>query len=97
MKYTTSQQAKILDEALSPKVTLQCDRHPYQLAPYGQCPNCNMARLVQEFADIPPHLRQERLDQLEQAMYHMAEKIEQGKWDVSIYEHPEIEIEKDAE
>lgn len=91
----------MLDELDSEKINLYCSEHPdYQGAPEKKkngCAKCWTIYYIKELAGLPEEDRDEFLDRLESAVHHATELAEKGKFDVDIWDKPEIKIEKDAE
>jgi len=82
------------------KVQLMCKVHNYvpgrDVRKHLGCVQCITADYVKMFAETPPELRQERLDQFEALIHTMCELDDQGKLDVTLQRHPTLIIEKDA-
>lgn len=98
--FTPDQRKKILDEAFSDKVRLTCGKHDYVAsnlsAPTSEgCKDCWLAFYMHHIASTPAHLRQEKLDQLEQLIRHMVEAALDGTLaTLQLDSHPTIQIEK---
>lgn len=96
-----SKSAAYLNDVLDPnKVILTCEIHHYvpgrEVRKNLGCKQCIMADYVKMFAETPPELRQERLDQFEALIQTMCELDDKGKLDITLQRHPTITIEKDA-
>jgi hypothetical protein len=90
-----------LADVLDPrKVILECEVHHYvpgrDIRKHTGCKQCIMADYVKMFAETPPELRAERLDQFEALIHTMCELEDEGKLDITLQRHPTIQIEKDA-
>lgn len=90
-----------LAEVLDPrKVMLECEIHHYlpgrDIRKHLGCKHCLMADFVKMFAETPPELRQERLDQFEALIHTMCELEDAGKLDIKLQRYPTLTIEKDA-
>lgn len=79
---------------------LECEIHHYvpgrDVRRHTGCKQCIMADYVKMFAETPPELRAERLDQFEALIHTMCELEDEGKLDITLQRHPTIQIEKDA-
>jgi len=93
-------QARLADILDPNKVVLTCEIHHYvpgrDIRKHTGCKQCIMADFIAMFAQTPPELRQERLDQFEALIHTMCELDDQGKLDVTLQRHPTLIIEKDA-
>src|SRR5574341_610655 len=104
---TPQEQQAALDELLngSPELVLVCcGQHNYYpekgglenvavVPPVnGNCKHCWQAFLLVYFAKLPPHMRRQRLEELEFAAHHAAEAEDKGKADWKLYRHPKIEF-----
>lgn len=102
MNFTNEQRDKMLKELNSPTVHLCCEDHGFypgkvtSLPMQFNCKYCTLAQFYYEFAKTPPHMRQQRLDELESLVHHMVEDLERGNFDISVFDHPQVTIEKDA-
>ena len=99
-KPTSAQVQKYLAEALDPnKATLICEKHFYigDGPATDGCSSCFMVKLVRWYGALPPHLREQELDKLERTLNVMAELEDKGKFNVSLFKHPVIEIERDSD
>src|SRR2546426_1384083 len=95
-KYTQAEQEQILSELLDPKrITVMCGLHSYIPArgtiPTEGCKQCWIAYYIDQMAQTPPHLREQRLEELESLVSKMVELKEQGKFDINLFERPTIE------
>lgn len=93
--------AKLLTEVLDKnKVMLTCSIHNYvagrDIRRHTGCKQCIMADYIKMFAEMPPEVRQERLDQFEGLVHAMCELEDAGKLDMHVNRQPIIEVEKDA-
>lgn len=98
-KYSEAEIKQIVQEATDPnKVTLVCDQHYYigYGPPVIDCPKCWTVYYMLLIAKTPPHLREERFQQLESVVQHMAEDEEKGNG-IKLFQHPEVKIEKDSD
>jgi hypothetical protein len=92
---------KLLAEAKDgQRVLICCEEHGYypgsklsQPQALG-CKYCIWARLYWEFSLVPPDKREERSHQLEALVHHMAEDVERGTFDISLYDRPRISVEQ---
>ena len=90
-----------LAEVLDPKkVIITCEIHHYvpgrDVRRHLGCKQCIMADYVKMFAETPPELREERLDQFEGLIHTLCELDDEGKFDLKLDRHPQLVIEKDA-
>jgi len=90
-----------LNEILDPnKVQVICEIHNYlpgrDIRRHVGCANCIKADFIKMFAETPPELRAERLDQFEALIQTLCELEDKGKLDITLQRHPTIQIEKDA-
>lgn len=85
MSYTQEQLGRIINEIGGDKVTLLCPRHNYaasKIPPKSSgCAECWRAYFWYDYATTPPHMRAERLDELEAVIHHAAEYERNGKFD----------------
>jgi hypothetical protein len=102
---------RIMEEVQGGKVLLTCKKHNYvggkippnPDGPSRGCPECWKCYYWWDFATTPPHLRQERLDELEMVVHHAVEFAEKGKFgnDLELYKPGDprfqVEIEKDVQ
>ena len=101
--YSDKQKEQMLKELDSPTVKLCCEEHQFYpgskltMPPAIGCKYCVLANFYYEFAKMPPHLREKRLDALESLVNHMAEDIERGTFDINTFARPQIQIEKDVD
>lgn len=84
-----------------------CSRHQYfpgkmgieniSVAPplQSDCPHCWTAYLLVTFAKMPPHIREQRLQEFESAAHHAVESEKRGEFDFVPFRHPEIKIERE--
>lgn len=78
------------------RVQLVCGRHGYlakDIPPKPGCVDCWKVWYWKMFADTPPHLRMERLEQLERLLRQACSEASQGRFDVELFAHPEFTIE----
>lgn len=98
--FSDKQTEQMLKELDSPTVKLACTDHNFypgsrfSMPPVIGCKYCVLANFYYEFAKMPPHLREERLEQLESLVNHMAEDVERGTFDINTFVRPQITIEK---
>lgn len=82
------------------KIHLTCPAHHYvagKLPPQTKgCPNCWKAYYWFDYATTPPHMRYERLQELESVIHHVVEFAEKGKFDFEPETNPTRRIYKDA-
>lgn len=100
-EHPTASRARYLTEVLDPrKIQLTCSIHNYlpgrDIRQHTGCPQCIMADYVKMFAETPPELRAERLDQFEALIQTMCELEDKGKLDITLQRSPTLVIEKDA-
>ena len=99
--WNEQQVEKILGEVMDKdKTLLSCQKHRYIASntppmPVG-CKDCWLAYYWYMIATTPPHLREERLGQLERALTDAVAMAERGEFDFEPMAHPEIVTEKDA-
>lgn len=91
----------MLNELDSEKINLYCGIHPDfqgKLPPNGGgCAKCWTVYYIKEMAGIPEKDRDEFLERLEEAVAHATEQAARGKFDVDIWDKPEVKIEHDVE
>lgn len=101
MSFTESEQRDILKEIIgSERVTLYCADHMYTgpvksnpaVKPAKGCPKCWQVYFILDLASVPPHMREQRLSELEEVLHKMNEMVDAGTWDFEPYEHAEIEF-----
>src|SRR5437899_2890859 len=91
-QYTQTQLAGIVSELNSGKLYVTCGIHNYvggSKPPQTRgCSKCWMAYYVWDLATTPPHLRKERLDELEGVVLRAVEFERTGKFgkDFELYE-----------
>lgn len=89
-KFTEAQLQDVLSEREGVRVNLVCGTHQYvgsKMPPKTQgCKNCWMAYYTYDLASTPPHLRQERLEELETIIHHVAEYEDQGRFDFEAFD-----------
>ena len=95
------QRQALINEALDTrKMLLFCEVHGYiggpSRSPYPGCKSCWMAYFVGIMAKTPPHKREQKLQELETIVHKLAEDVERGKADFTLFEHPHINIERDV-
>jgi hypothetical protein len=104
-KFSQHELGKLLSEKDSERVDLRCGRHNYlasKVPPETRgCHDCWMAYYVWDIATTPPHLRQERLDELESIIHHCVEYEQKGQFKDELYlpsdARFQVEVDKDAE
>lgn len=104
-KFSEHELGRLLAERDSERVLLKCSKHDYTASKIppktSGCKFCWEAYYVFDIASTPPHLRQERLDELEAVIRHTAEYAKTGKFgkDFELYEPGDprfqVEYEKD--
>lgn len=98
MKYSEQEKRRFLEQALSPKTAIICGTHFYNPGgpkmPTEGCPDCWFAFFIHQLAKLPPHLRQEKLDELEMVVRTACETDAKGNFDFKPYKHPKVVIEK---
>lgn len=103
MPYSQDEQKRILNDLLDQeKVSVYCGDHFYfgpvkdkpEIGPHSGCPKCWFVFYFHDIATTPPHLRQARLDELEETVHHVVEAVKTGNWDFKPLPHAEISIEK---
>lgn len=100
MSFTEQEQQDIIREAMSERVNLMCGKHFYagpsknnpEIKPHPGCSQCWQVYFIKDIASVPPSMRAQRLDELEEVLHHMNEMVEKGTWDFEPYEHAKIEI-----
>jgi hypothetical protein len=81
-------------------VLLKCELHSFypgtpKSEPVLGCKECATADIFYQVATSPPHKREELLDAMEAAIYHMAEAEDRGEETFRAYKTPIIEISHD--
>jgi hypothetical protein len=99
-KYSAHERERILSEALdSDKIQLICGRHHYvasETPPDSTgCKMCWQAWYMHKIATTPPHLRLQRLEEMERMVYDAVKSVEKGEWDYEPFDKPQIEISKE--
>ena len=56
-----------------------------------------MVKLVRWYGALPPHLRDQELEKLERTINILAELEDTGKFNVSLFKHPTITIERGSD
>ncbi len=102
INYTPEEIRAILRERPldNPRVQLVCRRHGYlakDVPPKPGCVDCWKVWYWYMFANTPPHLRLERLEQLEKLLRAANADAAAGKFDVELFAHPEFHVEKDVQ
>lgn len=101
MAYTEKEQEAIIKEVMCPeRVTLYCAKHFYsgpvknnpEIKPAKNCKECWNVYFWHDIASAPPHLRAERLAELEEVLAKVAEMVEKGTFDLQPYDHAKIEF-----
>ena len=92
--YTEAQQRELRGELESERVVLVCGQHNYQAdllkAPSESCEECWNAYLVTFLGTMPPHLR----DEVCQALQEFAHRTVENPLGYIQFDHPQIEIVK---
>jgi hypothetical protein len=87
------------------KVPVMCEEHFYigdiKAMPTKGCANCWKAYYFTQLANTPPSQHKQFMEELEMVVRKLVETVERRKGEKNplgfeLYEHPEIEIEKDA-
>lgn len=90
----------------APDIYVHCGEHMYFPCASGiektaitppektSCKHCWEAYYLVFFASLPPHIREQRLEELEFAAHHAAESERRGQLDFKPYRRPEIDIRK---
>lgn len=98
---TPQEQQAYIEQALDPnKISAYCGEHSYHgpsktnrdIKPFKNCARCWFVFYLHDMASTPPHLRAERLAELEEVIHHATELADKGKFDFEPYLHPKIEI-----
>lgn len=102
---TPAQQQAAISELFdnSSMVLVCCGEHNYYpeksgienvgvVPPVLACKNCWEAYFLVYFAKLPPHMRAQRLEELEYAAHHAAEAERRGQADWKLDRHPKIEF-----
>jgi len=101
MAFSEKEKQDILAQALDPnKVYLYCAGHSYfgpsksgkPIRPTNGCAKCWEVYYWHDLASAPPHMREQRLSELEEVLSNMVQMINAGTWDFVPYEHAQIEI-----
>lgn len=99
-RYSKSEQERLMQDVFEPeRVMLVCGKHQYAAggfkSPILGCKDCLTAFYTHLVGSVPPHLRQQRLEELEGIIYHMVEGLAHGEIPF-IPLMPESKFEKDA-
>ena len=82
-----------------PKAYLRCEVHNWffnnRPPLVSGCTSCWMCYYLGQRAQMKPELMDMGLQELETALLHMQEECKSGKWDLDLYPHPEVHIEKE--
>lgn len=101
MEMTQKEREGFLAEALDPhKISIFCGVHQYygpsktnkKIAPFKGCSRCWLVYYIHDMATTPPHLREQRLAELEEVIHHATELADKGQFDFEPYRHAKIEI-----
>lgn len=109
-KYSDSEAQQLMADAFDDtKVQLYCGLHKYYGpvknptggmhkigTPHAGCARCWFVYYFHDIASTPPHLRQERLDELEEVVHKTVEAVNRDEFDFKVSRRPEVSIEKDA-
>lgn len=93
------EQQKVISEAFdSKRVLVTCGEHHYfgEGIPTPGCPNCWKVYYLRYFERVPPSQRRQRIEELYTLARHIVEEQAQGKWDLELFPHAKVNIEKDA-
>lgn len=101
MPLSEQEKNQYLSEAMdSQKVQLYCKEHMYfgpsreqSIRPTKGCTQCWMVFYFKDIASAPPHMRAQRLDELEEVLHKAVELAQSGRWDININPHADIKIE----
>lgn len=100
----TERQKEVIEGLASGQITIYCGQHYYfgpnlsgQGAPAAGCPDCWKVFYFHSLRDCPPGEIQERVERMEAAVHHLIEADAAGVWDLKLFDHPIVTIEKDAD
>ena len=98
LNLTSKQQDAWLDELTGQEVTtVACERHMYMGAgePTRGCADCWFVYYMHLLAKTPPHMRQQRLVELQGIVHRAAELDSKGKFDFQPFPYPIIKTSKE--
>jgi hypothetical protein len=92
---------QLIREVCDPnKVILICGKHGYAAGgskpPTYGCKQCWQAYLVHQYAKCPPAQREQKLEELETIIRHLAEDCQRGEMNFQLHDSPELKYEKDV-
>lgn len=99
MAYTEKQIAALKAELASQeKVFMQCDEHDYigdiHAMPTSGCKRCWFTYYFTLIAQTPPHLREQRIAEIQAVVFTLAKDIDKGKVDFQLYNRPIVSRKK---
>lgn len=100
MAYTEKEIEALKKELTDPRrIFMQCDEHDYIGDTHGMptsgCKMCWFAYYFTMLAQTPPHLRNQRLEELQAVVRSLAYDIDKGKVDFQLYNHPIVKRTKE--
>lgn len=93
MSYTQKQKDALKAELNEQqRVFMECEDHQYigdlHSMPTSGCKRCWFCYMFTMVAQTPPHLREQRLHELQAVVFSLAKDIDQGKVDFQLYNRP---------
>jgi hypothetical protein len=87
---------QVLGDVLDGKITVFCGKHGYfgEGPPTSGCAECWKAYFILWFRKVPANRRADEIAKMYEIVRHMVEEVEKGKFDATIYPHPQITITK---
>jgi len=101
MKLSESDKQLLLKEREGPiEYFIFCGIHSYfgglQVPPTAGCQKCQQVYFIQRYLEMPPSYRKEFVDELDGLIHRSIEAHERGEFDLTLYRHPKVEIQRDA-
>lgn len=96
-KRTEADKQRIITEALDPnKIVLMCKKHMYagNGMPTESCKDCHQVWWTNWAAKLDPSKRTEIIERVQELAHMAVELDKKGMFDVELFEHPEVLIEK---
>jgi len=83
-----------------PEYYIYCGTHGYFGAidkpPISDCSKCWQVYFIQRYLEVPPSERKEFLEKLTDVVRYSAESVKRGDFDVRLFKHPKVEIQRDV-
>lgn len=100
MSYTEKQKQALQAELNSDqRMFMECEDHQYigdlHAMPTSGCKRCWFSYYFTIIAQTPPHLREQRLHELQAVVFSLAKDIDKGKVDFNLYNHPIVKRTKE--